>query len=68
MIKSVADTNTAVKFYHDVLSLQLKFESPGWSEFVTGENHLTLHPFPTRTQREKSSWVSLSPMSRLTGI
>src|ERR1700756_761341 len=27
----------AVKFYRDVLGLQVKFESPGWSEFVTGE-------------------------------
>jgi uncharacterized glyoxalase superfamily protein PhnB len=34
----------AVKFYRDVLGLQLKFESPGWSEFVTGETTLALHP------------------------
>ena len=36
VIKSVADTNMAVKFHRDVLSLQLKFESPGWSEFRDG--------------------------------
>jgi catechol 2,3-dioxygenase-like lactoylglutathione lyase family enzyme len=36
--------NRAVKFYRDVLGLSLKFESPGWSEFVTGETTLALHP------------------------
>ena len=44
VIKFVTDMGTAVKFYRDVLGLQLKFESPGWSEFVTGETTLALHP------------------------
>ena len=44
VIKFVADLAKAVKFYRDVLGLQLKFESPGWSEFVTGETTLALHP------------------------
>ena len=44
VIKFVADMNRAVKFYRDTLGLQLKFESPGWSEFVTGETTLALHP------------------------
>ncbi len=44
VIKFVADMNKAVRFYRDVLGLQLKFESPGWSEFVTGETTLALHP------------------------
>ena len=44
VIKFVADMNRAVKFYRDVLGLPLKFESPGWSEFVTGETTLALHP------------------------
>ena len=26
-----------MKFYRDVLGLQLKFDSPGWSKFMTGE-------------------------------
>ena len=34
----------AVKFSRDVLGLPLKFESPGWSEFATGETTLALHP------------------------
>jgi hypothetical protein len=39
-----ADMDKAVKFYRDVIGLKLKFESPGWSEFVTGETILALHP------------------------
>jgi predicted enzyme related to lactoylglutathione lyase len=34
----------AVTFYRDVLGLHLKFESPGWTEFTTGETTLALHP------------------------
>jgi len=44
VIKFVADMNRAVKFYRDVLGLSLQFESPGWSEFITGETTLALHP------------------------
>lgn len=44
VIKFVADIEKAVKFYRDVLGLKLKFESPGWSEFATGETTLALHP------------------------
>lgn len=44
MIKFVANMEQAVKLYRDVLGLKLKFESPGWSEFLTGETTLALHP------------------------
>jgi predicted enzyme related to lactoylglutathione lyase len=44
VIKFVADMDRAVKFYRDVLGFTLKFQSPGWSEFVTGETTLALHP------------------------
>jgi predicted enzyme related to lactoylglutathione lyase len=44
VIKFVADMNRAVEYYRDVLGLQLKFESPEWSEFATGETSLALHP------------------------
>jgi lactoylglutathione lyase len=44
VIKFVADMDKAVGFYRDVLGLELKFESPGWSEFATGETILALHP------------------------
>jgi len=43
-IKFVADMDTAVKFHRDTLGLTLKFQSPGWSEFATGETTLALHP------------------------
>ncbi len=43
VIKFVADMNRAVKFFRDVLGLPLKFESPGWSEFVTDQ---TTNPAP----------------------
>jgi predicted enzyme related to lactoylglutathione lyase len=43
-IKFVSDMDRAVKFYRDTLGLPLKFESPGWSEFITGNTTLALHP------------------------
>jgi hypothetical protein len=43
-IKFVAAMDKAVKFHRDVLGLGVKFESPGWSEFATGETTLSLHP------------------------
>jgi catechol 2,3-dioxygenase-like lactoylglutathione lyase family enzyme len=44
VMKFVADMDTAVRFYRDALGLPLKFESPGWSEFATGDVTLALHP------------------------
>jgi catechol 2,3-dioxygenase-like lactoylglutathione lyase family enzyme len=48
VIKFVSNIDKAMKFYRDVRGLKLKFESPGWSEFVTGETTLAPHPAPTR--------------------
>ena len=42
-IKYVADMDRAVAFYRDTLGLTLRFASPGWSEFDTGETSLALH-------------------------
>ena len=44
IIEFVADMDRAVQFYRDVVGLPLKFESPGWSEFATGETSFALHP------------------------
>jgi len=44
IIEFVADMNRAVEFYGEVLGLEVKFQSPGWSEFSTGETTLALHP------------------------
>lgn len=43
VIKFVGDMDRAVKFYRDTLGLPLKFQSPEWSEFITGETTLALH-------------------------
>jgi catechol 2,3-dioxygenase-like lactoylglutathione lyase family enzyme len=42
-IKYVADMDASVAFHRDVLGLQMKFQSPFWSEFATGETTLALH-------------------------
>lgn len=44
VIEFVADMDRAVKFYRDTMGLSLTFQSPGWSEFATGETKLALHP------------------------
>lgn len=43
-IKFVSDMDSAVAFYRDALGLNLRFQSPSWSEFDTGETTLALHP------------------------
>jgi catechol 2,3-dioxygenase-like lactoylglutathione lyase family enzyme len=43
-IKYVDDMDRAVAFYRDKLGLELKFQSPFWTEFATGETVLALHP------------------------
>ena len=42
-IKFVADMDAAVCFHTAQLGLKLKFRSPEWSEFETGETTLALH-------------------------
>jgi len=44
VIKFVADVDKAIAFHRDVLGLALKFASPHWTEFATGEVTLALHP------------------------
>jgi catechol 2,3-dioxygenase-like lactoylglutathione lyase family enzyme len=39
----VSDMNKAVLFYRDVVGLTLKFQSPGWTEFLTEGATLALH-------------------------
>jgi catechol 2,3-dioxygenase-like lactoylglutathione lyase family enzyme len=48
VMKFVADMDNAVRFYRDTLNLPLKFQSPGWSEFATGDVTLALHPASDR--------------------
>jgi|SRR5579859_825787 len=42
-IKYVGDMDKAVAFYRDTFGLKLRFASPGWSEFETGDVTLALH-------------------------
>ena len=49
VIQFVADMDRAVGFYRDVLGLPLRFQSPGWSEFSTGETSLALHPASSKS-------------------
>ena len=44
----VADMDTAIAFYRDIMGLALKFQSPSWSEFETGSVTLALHPASER--------------------
>ena len=44
LIKFVSNMDEAVAFHRDILGLPLKFASPEWSEFATGETTLALHP------------------------
>jgi len=44
VMEFVSDMDQTVRFYRDVLGLVLKFQSPDWSEFVTGSTSFALHP------------------------
>jgi len=39
----VSDMTRSVAFYRDILGIPLKFESPDWTEFLTGATTLALH-------------------------
>lgn len=39
----VSDMQRSVEFYRDKLGIQLKFQSPDWTEFQTGATTLALH-------------------------
>lgn len=39
----VSDMARSVEFYRDKLGISIKFESPEWTEFLTGTTTLALH-------------------------
>src|SRR2546430_15007825 len=43
VIVYISDMQRSTNFYRDVLGLPLKFSSPGWTEFNTGETTIALH-------------------------
>jgi predicted enzyme related to lactoylglutathione lyase len=50
-IKFVDNMDDAVRFHRDQLALSLLFQSPGWSEFQTGDTKLALHPASEKNPR-----------------
>ena len=42
-IKFVSDMDAALAFYRDTIGLTLKFATPEWSEFASGDTTLALH-------------------------
>lgn len=42
-IKYVGDMEKAIRFHRDTLGLTLRFQTPGWTEFDTGNVTLALH-------------------------
>jgi lactoylglutathione lyase len=39
----VSDMQRSVEFYRDLLGIPMKFQSPDWTEFLTGTTTLALH-------------------------
>ena len=39
----VSDMARSIEFYRDKLGIPLKFQSPDWTEFLTGTTTLALH-------------------------
>ncbi len=48
----VSDMKRSIAFYRDVLGIPLKFETPGWTEFVTEGATLALHASNTVSPME----------------
>ena len=40
---TISDMARSIEFYRDKLGLSLKFDSPEWTEFLTGTTTLALH-------------------------
>ena len=40
----VDDFDQAIRFYRDTLGFSLRFQSPDWTEFSTGQTTIALHP------------------------
>jgi lactoylglutathione lyase len=49
----VSDMARSVTFYKEVLGLKLRFESPEWTEFETGDAVVALHGGGTRRETRK---------------
>ena len=60
---TVSDMGRSVKFYRDCLGIQLRFESPYWTEFETGTTILSLHggglPSSAKSEESKAGTCSI---------
>jgi lactoylglutathione lyase len=54
VILFVDNMEQAIRFHSQVLGLPLKFQSPEWSEFLTGETTLALHLASAKNPAGKS--------------
>lgn len=52
---TVSDMPRSVEFYRDRLGLELRFESPEWTEFQTGTTTLALHGGGTARERSPNA-------------
>ena len=48
---TVSDMDRSIEFYRDRLGLNLKMQSPEWTEFETGQTTLALHGGGTQQER-----------------
>lgn len=60
----VSDMKRSVSFYRDVIGVPLKFESPGWSEFVTDGATLALHQSENAKRGEEDPQTLLAGRCR----
>jgi len=60
----VSDMDRSVKYYRDLFGLPLKFETPEWTEFSTGEATLALHKGGSARQSEGESDATASGQCR----
>ena len=51
----VSDMERSIEFYRDKLGIPLKFQSPDWTEFLTGTTTLALHGGGTPQPRRVGS-------------
>src|SRR5690348_8208570 len=51
VILLVSDMKDSINFYRDVLGMELKEKSKGWTEFSKGGTVLALHPVKKRKKR-----------------
>ena len=60
----VSDMERSVAFYRDVVGIPLKFESPGWTEFVTEGATLALHKGDAPAPQTKTRGVEQAGQCR----